>query len=155
MYRKILVAVDGSPTSDQALHEAIKLLRDESQLLVLTVVDNPLLNFAAPYGVNYDQEALRHALRTHGEVIVKQAGEQLALQGISAEVRLLDLHEQHDHHEHDIASAINIEAHRWGADLIVIGTHGRRGIKRLLLGSVAEQLVRQATLPVLLVRGKE
>ena len=47
------------------------------------------------------------------------------------------------------------QVEEWGADLIVLGTHGRRGVGRLLLGSDAEQIVRTATVPVLLIRGKE
>jgi nucleotide-binding universal stress UspA family protein len=47
------------------------------------------------------------------------------------------------------------QAKAWGADLIVIGTHGRRGVGRLLLGSDAEQIVRMAPVPVLLVRAPE
>jgi nucleotide-binding universal stress UspA family protein len=53
-----------------------------------------------------------------------------------------------------IASVIEGEARRWQADLIVIGTHGRSGLSRLLLGSVAEGVVRVASVPVLLVRAE-
>ena len=52
-----------------------------------------------------------------------------------------------------IYDAIEEEATEWAADLIVIGTHGRRGIRRLLLGSVAEGLTRVSSKPVLLIRG--
>jgi nucleotide-binding universal stress UspA family protein len=47
------------------------------------------------------------------------------------------------------------EAKRWGAELIVIGTHGRRGVGRMLMGSDAEQILRLSPVPVLLVRAKE
>ena len=53
-----------------------------------------------------------------------------------------------------IATAIVEEAAAWGADLIVIGTHGRRGFEHLVLGSVAEGVVRRATVPVLLIRSR-
>jgi nucleotide-binding universal stress UspA family protein len=53
-----------------------------------------------------------------------------------------------------VASVIDDDAKRWPADLIVIGTHGRSGISRLLLGSVAEGVVRGASVPVLLVRAE-
>ncbi|MNT96676.1 hypothetical protein D3C72_2388300 [compost metagenome] len=54
----------------------------------------------------------------------------------------------------DIGASINEAARLWGADLLVIGTHGRRGVRRLVLGSVAEAVIRQSTTPVLLVRGE-
>ena len=54
----------------------------------------------------------------------------------------------------DIGASINEAARQWGADLLVIGTHGRRGVRRLVLGSVAEAVIRQSTTPVLLVRGE-
>jgi nucleotide-binding universal stress UspA family protein len=54
----------------------------------------------------------------------------------------------------DIAGSINEAARQWGGDLLVIGTHGRRGVRRIVLGSVAEAVIRQATMPVLLVRGQ-
>jgi nucleotide-binding universal stress UspA family protein len=47
------------------------------------------------------------------------------------------------------------QAKLWNADLIVLGTHGRRGVKRLMLGSDAEQIIRMAPVPVLLVRGSQ
>jgi nucleotide-binding universal stress UspA family protein len=52
------------------------------------------------------------------------------------------------------SEAIASDAETWGADLIVIGTHGRRGLRRLFLGSVAEGVARAAATPVLLIRGK-
>lgn len=53
----------------------------------------------------------------------------------------------------DVAGALQREAVRWDADVVVIGTHGRRGLAHAMLGSVAEKFIRLATMPVLLVRG--
>ena len=58
-----------------------------------------------------------------------------------------------DQFDKRVSDAIEQEAESWHADLIVIGTHGRRGFRRLLLGSVAENLIRTSTKPVLLIRG--
>lgn len=55
----------------------------------------------------------------------------------------------------DIAQTLQRCAERLGAELVVLGTHGRRGMKRIVLGSVAEHFVRIATCPVLLVRGSD
>ena len=54
-----------------------------------------------------------------------------------------------------VADRITADAKRWRADLIVIGTHGRRGMQRLLMGSDAEMVVRNTTVPVLLVHGPQ
>jgi len=54
----------------------------------------------------------------------------------------------------DIAASLNEAAREWQGDLLVIGTHGRRGVRRIVLGSVAEAVIRESTMPVLLVRGK-
>jgi nucleotide-binding universal stress UspA family protein len=56
--------------------------------------------------------------------------------------------------DQSISDAIDDEASLWRADVIVIGTHGRRGFRRLLLGSVAEELIRITNKPVLLIRGE-
>ncbi len=149
MYRNILLAVDGSPTSDVALHEAVKLVKEGSSLRVITVVDNPALTFPAPYGVSYDAGAVRDAMLEAGRGALKHAMDQLAALDVPAESHLVDLT---DTLSNNIAAAILSEAKSWPADLIVLGSHGRRGLKRFVLGSVAEQVMRSASLPVLLVR---
>lgn len=149
MYRNILLAVDGSPTSDVALHEAVKLVKEGAHLRVITVVDNPTLTFPAPYGVSYDAGAVRDAMLEGGRGALKHAMDQLEALEVPAESRLIDLT---DTLSNNVAGAILNEAREWPADLIVVGSHGRRGIKRFVLGSVAEQVMRAATLPVLLVR---
>jgi nucleotide-binding universal stress UspA family protein len=152
VYSKVLVAVDGSAITPTVLQEAAKLAGDGSQLLVLSVVDNPLTNFATPYGINYDLDALHHSLEQQATQVVTDARATLLAQGISATVEVETVGGKHGI---DVPAAIEARAEAWGADLIVIGTHGRRGLRRLLLGSVAEELVRLARLPVLLVRGKD
>lgn len=154
MYTKILVAADGSPTADHALHEAARLAQPGAQLLALVVNDNTLLHFATPYGINYDTGAVRDAMREQCEAVAMHCRELLNGVGVIAETRILDLYE-HPQRGPDVASAILSEAQAWGADLIVVGTHGRRGVRRMLLGSVAEQVLRQSDRPVLLVRGPE
>ncbi len=147
MYRKILVAVDGSHTSDIALQEAIKLAREaRAQLRIVHAVDsvnlNPDVEFPNPIEmvelmVNSGWDILHKA-----EAAAREAG-------VKAEAKLIKI----DALAHRVPEVIAQDAEAWPADLIVIGTHGRRGISRLFLGSVAEGVARVATKPVLLIRG--
>jgi len=70
--------------------------------------------------------------------------------GVAVETRLIEI----DTLGHRIPEVIVADAEAWPADLIVICTHGRSGLSRMFLGSVAEGVVRVATKPVLLIRGK-
>jgi nucleotide-binding universal stress UspA family protein len=148
MYKHILVAVDGSDTSDLALQEAIKLAGEmESQMRIVHVVD-----FAAP---NWDAEFINvveilEAMSKSGEAILNKASSVAREAGITAETRLVKIESLGQR----ITEAIAEEADKWPANLIVLGTHGRRGFSHLLLGSMAEGVIRVATKPVLLIRGK-
>lgn len=146
MYQRILVPVDGSPTSDKGLDEAIKLARlTGAELRLMHVVDQ--LSFASgldPYGA-YAGDLIT-SLRGTGEGVLAQAKSRVEALGIKVESRLFD------NFASRVSDMVVEEARDWGADLIVIGTHGRRGISRWMLGSDAEQIVRMAPVPVLLIR---
>jgi nucleotide-binding universal stress UspA family protein len=147
MYQRILVPIDGSQTSERALHEAIRVANREAQLrLVYVLVENYLLD-AEGYAY-IDLADLQKAMRHSGERALALAAEKVRQAGATAETALLEASGER------IASVIENEARHWQADLIVIGTHGRSGLNRLLLGSVAEGVVRVATVPVLLVRAE-
>ena len=79
---------------------------------------------------------------------LKDAVTQVSLAGVKVETALL---ESYTGRVSDLVIDQSVE---WGANLIVLGTHGRRGVKRMLLGSDAEQVLRLATVPVLLVRAE-
>jgi nucleotide-binding universal stress UspA family protein len=148
MYRNILVTVDGSHTSEIALQEAVKLAQElNGQLRIVHVVETVNLNLEGEFTNPND---LWDALRKSGEVILTKAHAVARKAGIRAETRLIEI----DTLGRSIPEVIAEEAQTWPADVIVIGTHGRRGISHLFLGSVAEGVVRVATKPVLLVRGK-
>lgn len=147
MYQRILIPIDGSATSELALKEAAKLVSGTAQLRLIYVVEEVYPLDAEAYAI-IDALALKEALHSTGERTLTQAVEKLQGLGISAETALLDAHGER------IAHVINHEAVNWHADLIVIGTHGRSGLNRLLLGSVAEGVVRGAPAPVLLVRAE-
>jgi nucleotide-binding universal stress UspA family protein len=148
VYQRILVAVDGSKTSDHALQEAIRLAKDQgASLRIVHVIDT------APLGWDMDPtqiQEIREILRQVGQNTIEHARATTRSSDIAAEARLVEI----DIPGMRIASRIAEAAGAWPADLLVIGTHGRRGIDHLLLGSVAEGVVRVAPVPVLLIRGK-
>ena len=146
MYKHILVAVDGSPTSELALDEAIRLTVDQkAQLRIVHALDQVALVLDTPYVLQEFLDAARNA----GEEILERAKARAKEGGVDAQTRLSGAESFGER----IASLVNIEAVEWPADLIVIGTHGRRGFSSVLMGSVAMGVVRTSTVPVLLVRG--
>jgi nucleotide-binding universal stress UspA family protein len=148
MYRNILVALDGSHTSELALQEAIRLAKAfGAKLRLVHAVDTVNLNIDGEF-INYNE--IRGAMRQSGEAVLEKALASTQDAGIEAEVRLLEI----DTLGQRIPEVIAEDAQNWPADVIVIGTHGRRGISHLFLGSVAEGVVRVASRPVLLIRGK-
>lgn len=151
MYKNILVAIDGSSTSDLALREALKLTKDGAKLIVVTVLDNPLQNYRTPYSTSFNFDEAHAQFHQIADSILENAeSEAMRIANIKVKTCLVDMGQNSGHN--DIAPAIIRVADDYHADLIVIGTHGRRGITRFFLGSVAEQLIRQSRLPVLLIR---
>jgi nucleotide-binding universal stress UspA family protein len=145
MYDKILVAIDGSDISMRALNAAIDLARDHhAQLQALYVIDNPPVLSDAGY---YDPTILRTALLEESERVLVQAAQATQAAGLTATTELVEVETMGD----DVAHQIERAAQRYGADVVVLGTHGRRGVRRLFLGSVAERFVRLSTRPVLLI----
>ena len=145
MYQRILVPLDGSPTSERALQEAIKLADGKSKLRLIYVIEATYPLDAVAYTL-IDHAALQEAVRKTGERALAKAAEKVQRSGMTAETELLDVPAER------VSAVIDSDALNWKADLIVIGTHGRSGLNRLLLGSVAEEVVRGTPLPVLLVR---
>jgi nucleotide-binding universal stress UspA family protein len=145
MYKRILVAVDGSATSKRGLAEAIKLARSGgARLRLLHVVDEVALIAGLPDAV-YTQE-LFDAVRDSGKRVLARALAQAKTRGVRADSRLVE------NFSRRVADVIVREARKWRADLLVLGTHGRRGVTRMVMGSDAELVVRHAPAPVLLVR---
>jgi nucleotide-binding universal stress UspA family protein len=145
MYQRILIPVDGSPTSDRALGEALALARQQNAQLQLLHVIEEIHFVDIESSINYAE--LQETMRSSGNKVLTQAQTAVQQAGMTAETKLLEASGKR------VASVIVAEAERWPADLIVIGTHGRTGFSRLLFGSVAEGVVRTASVPVLLIRG--
>ena len=149
MYQLILVPVDGSATSERGLREAIRLARlTHADLRLIHVIDE--LSFAIGIdSCGYYAGELLDLLRANGADILRQATEQVRAQGVPASSVL------YENLEKTVQQRVIDEAGEWRADLIVLGTHGRRGVRRLALGSSAERILRSAPVPVLLVRAPE
>lgn len=147
MYQKILVPVDGSPTSKRALQEALALGKVVGARLELVHIYEDIIYLVDKGYINYEE--LQRTIRSCGEKILAEAESIVEAAGMQAESRLIQASNER------VAQLLLTEAERWQAELIVIGTHGHTGISRLLLGSVAEGVIRAAPMPVLLIRGSE
>ena len=147
MYQRILVPVDGSPTSNAGLAEAIKLAQlTGARVRVLHVVDEmPFLLSADGYAAMSGD--VFTMLKEAGQTVLEQARLAVHAAGIPVEAAIFDSFSGR------LCDRVAEQVLEWGADVIVLGTHGRRGVGRMLMGSDAEQIVRTATVPVLLVRG--
>ena len=146
MFKHILLATDGSPTSERAGAVAVDLARVHgAKLTVLYVVDPyPYLGIGEsnPYGFQaYMSAAQELGAQAHAKVA------DMCGAGASV-VQLTQRTIQDATAYHGIVDTAQTE----GADLIVVGSHGRTGLPRVLLGSVASKVVAQASVPVLVVR---
>ncbi|RQS20594.1 universal stress protein [Burkholderia sp. Bp8992] len=149
MYKKIMVAVDGSASSKQALAEAVKMaLAGDTHVSVVYVVDKSVL---FTYAGRLDPHALVEEIRDEGRKVLREAEQIVALAGAKGEAELVDTESIGE----DIAERLQRYVRERGIDLAVVGTHGRRGLRRMLLGSVAERFVRGSNCPVLLIRGDD
>jgi nucleotide-binding universal stress UspA family protein len=146
MYSKILMAMDESELSRHALQQAIELAQSLSaRLRVVHVIDMSWLPIGPEIAI--DTTALSAARRSAGITLIAVACETARLAGIELEADLIETETPVQY----VAEAIAGEAARWGADLLVMGTHGRRGFQHLMLGSVAERTLRRSLVPVLLI----
>lgn len=144
MYDKILVPVDGSQPSALGLLEAIKLAQGQRcKLRLLNIVCYADIALAE---AAYPSDELRKRLRQEGEAALKEATSTVRENNLQFEAVLRETSIS------NTGDLIVNEAKEWPADLIVMGTHGRRGLVRLILGSSAEFVVHHSWVPVLLVR---
>lgn len=146
MYKKILVAIDDSDTSRCALEEAKHLARTHgARLCIAHVADETLMGMHhRTFTTTLNLDDARRAIADAGRRLLEEARQQAA--DVDTETLLLEASNRR------VSETLVEAAKTWQADLIVVGTHGRRGFERLILGSVAEQLVRMAPASILLVR---
>ncbi len=147
MYQNILVPIDGSETAGLGLHEAIQLARTlGARIRVLHVLNKTpfIADGATPVVI----DDLISQLRSNGESIVHEAATAARAAGVEVQSSIIEALGDR------AGEVIVAEARDWPAHLIVCGTHGRRGLKRILMGSDAEYVVRHTSVPVLLIRAR-
>ena len=147
MYQRILVPVDGSITAGHGLTEAIALAQlTHGRLRLIHVVDELSLSFGMEACAAYGDADWLAAMRDNGELILQR--DKALVEAAHLEVDTV----LYDNFSSAMYTLVAAEVGKWNANLIVLGTHGRRGVGRLLMGSGAEKILRHATVPVLLVR---
>jgi nucleotide-binding universal stress UspA family protein len=143
---KILLAVDGSKYSDAAIKAVeSKLRKEEADVLVLQVVEPRMFSTPPQMAAGYEpelSEIMKEQFKQAQQNVDRAAGE-LKAAGFNVKGRVV---------EAETRSGILDQASEWRADLIVIGSHGRKGLQRFMLGSVAESVARSAYCSVLIVR---
>ena len=146
MYHRILVPVDGSPTSNVALATAFKLAKSfGARLRLIHLVDELVYSAGYQDFGSYNTDLIT-LLREAGTKVLAEGVASARTAGIEAESELFETYGER------LGEIVAKDAINWKADLIVVGTHGRRGLGRVLLGSGAEQVIRQASAHVLVVR---
>jgi nucleotide-binding universal stress UspA family protein len=145
MYSRILVPIDGSGASLKGLGEAIKLAKDSgARLKLVHIVDELVID--SGFGPSVYYEPMIVGLREGGKKILADAEATVRAQNVQFESQMIEVIGTR------VADQIVQVAKQWGAELIVMGTHGRRGLMRLAMGSDAEMVLRRSPTPVLLVR---
>ncbi|SAL61806.1 universal stress protein [Caballeronia terrestris] len=146
MYKRILVALDNSRAARLALDEALKMARAaDGTVLVVAVVEHVIPIGDVQTGF-YDDQAFGAVAHEAAEAEVKRAKERCTADNVLVMSRVIDSYGQSVPHV-IVDAAAELEA-----ELIAMGTHGHRGAGRVLLGSVAESVLRLSNVPVLAVR---
>lgn len=149
MFESFLVALDGSTTSNAGLRTALELARaNAGKIIGLHVIDDRgiLINIQDGQLPAKYFDKLYAAMRTHGQTVLAKAESAARKAGVQMTPLLAGGRGKM------VAQAILDQAQRTKADMIVMGTHGRRGLARAIMGSTAEEVLREAKVPVLLVR---
>ena len=142
--KQILMPTDGSACSERAIRQGLEYAKAlDAEITFLYALDDPI-GYTAPDAASYYPQ-LYEDLKRAGEKALKRAQAIADEAGIPAKTVLVD--------RQDPVSAIR-QAEK-DADLVVIGTHGRRGVNRWMFGSVAEGALRRSTKPYLVVRSGE
>ncbi len=144
MFKHILIPVDGSPTSQLAIDKAIGLAKAfGSTVAAIYVVDPyPFTGVGTDYA--YGQAQYLAAATSEASEALKAAKAAFEAAGVPVTTTVVE--------GHAVYRGILQTAETSGADLIVMGSHGRRGLEKLVLGSVTQRVLSNAHLPVLVVR---
>jgi nucleotide-binding universal stress UspA family protein len=144
MFKHILVPVDGSETAQKAVEKAAGLAKAfGSAVSVIYVIDPyPFTGLGSDFA--YGQAEYLSAATAEAEQAIQAARQTLTQTGITPTTKVVE--------EHATWRGILDAAKTFGADLIVMGSHGRHGLEKVVLGSVAQRVLSQAHLPVFVVR---
>jgi len=151
MYKRIMVAVDESFMTSQVMEAAIELAKATgAQVAICHAIDETILAqrevaMMLPNSVGKTEARMRLG----AEGFLDKLLQTVRSAGVEAEIKLVESEQKH------VSDMLIDAAGEWQADLLVVGTHGRRGIERFFVGSVAERLVRKGQTSLLLVRGEE
>jgi nucleotide-binding universal stress UspA family protein len=143
---KVLLATDGSAFTAAAIQTMISLFRvQNSDVLVLQIVEPVVFSTPPQMAAGYapEMEEIRQSLFKHARESVARTAEVLRVAGFKVETRVA---------EAEIRAGILDAAVDWKADLIVVGSHGEKGLRKFLLGSVSDSLARHAPCSVFIVR---
>ncbi len=146
MFDRILVPIDGSSTSGKALVQAIALAGMTHGRIRLVHVIGDVLTALGGDAAMVCSDEIYASVTAAGKRLLAEGAASVETARISVDTVLCEPSAAR------LSDEIEEAAKSWGANLIVIGSHGRRGVHRLLLGSDAEQIMRVASVPVLLVR---
>ena len=146
MYQRILVPIDGSQTSTKALQAALQMSKASGGCVRIIHLIDASAYLSGPAGYLDFPSDLPSAMRSAGNKVLEDAANLAKAIGVQAETHL------YDSFDGKLADVVSDAALQWKADLIVVGTHGRSGVGRALLGSGAEQILRLAPVPVLVIR---
>jgi len=145
MFKRILVPVDGSSAALRAVDKAIVLARAfDGRITVVNVIDvYPFVGIGADYA--FGQNEYMAAATASANQALARAEAAVAVAGLPCARRIVEGHVVHE--------GILDAADGTGADLIVMGSHGRHGLEKLLLGSTTQRVLSHTSVPVLVVRG--
>ena len=150
MYKRIMVAVDESFMTSKVLSTAIELAKASGAQLVIchgvdeTIFAHRQMEMMLPNSVGKAE----YKMRLGAQGFLGKAADEARAAGVAAETMLIESEEKH------VSDMLATAAAEWKADLLIVGTHGSRGMERFFVGSVAERLVRKAQTSLLLVRGE-
>jgi nucleotide-binding universal stress UspA family protein len=145
MYKKVLVPLDGSELAECVLDHVRTLVKEGSagEITLFNVVRVDT-RYVELYGQNFDIKAMRDALFDSARKSLAKVGSQLDSEGIKVKTEVLEANSP--------AYKITEYAHKNGMELIIMGTHGYTGLKKLIMGSVSSGVLNSSHVPVLLIR---
>ena len=150
MYKKIMIAIDDSFMTDRVIDTGVALAKAfGAEVAICHAIDETILAHRSlevmlPNSVGKAE----YKLRKGAGAFLEKAADRVRGAGVEPEMKLVESEQKH------VSDQLAEAAAEWQADLLVVGSHGRRGMERFFVGSVAERLVRKAETSLLLVRGE-